>query len=222
MSHSIHHRSHGHGSVPATRGRTIRWARWYDATVKLLMMNRDGALREETLDLAGIQPGQTVLDVGCGTGDLTLRAKRRAGQSGVVYGIDAAPEMIEVAQRKAVRRRIDVQFRVGVIEALDFPDGTFDVVLSSLMFHHLPEDLKAKGLAQIHRVLKPGGKVLIVDMNRPSQRTRHAHLIHRLHAGLTHGVHDVVPVMQGIGYVHIEAGNLRFKALGYLRAQRGA
>ena len=84
---------------------------------------------------------------------MTLLAKTRT-KNGKVYGIDPAPEMIAVARKKAARKRLDIDFRVGVIEALPFPDASIDVVTSSLMMHHLPEDLKVRGLAEIYRVLE--------------------------------------------------------------------
>jgi ubiquinone/menaquinone biosynthesis C-methylase UbiE len=120
------------------------------------------------IELANVKPGDRVLDVGCGTGSLSLTAQSYAGPSGKVYGIDAAPEMIEVAKKKASRSGLGVVFEVGLIEKLAFPDATFDVVISRLAMHHLPDDLKRRGLAEILRVLKPGGKFLIADFNPPS------------------------------------------------------
>lgn len=96
--------------APSTTGRTIRWASHYDMFVKLLTFNRDGTLRDETIRTAGIRAGMSVLDVGCGTGDLTQRAKKAAG-SGSVYGIDAATEMIAVAREKPPRRDLTSNLR---------------------------------------------------------------------------------------------------------------
>src|SRR5204863_5051830 len=127
-------------------------------------------LRRTTVELAGIQPAERVLEVGCGTGDVAIAASERTGTGGAVYAIDPSPEMIAVARDKAARARRAVDFQVGVIEALAFPDASFDVVLSSLMMHHLPNDLKRRGLAEIARVLKPDGRLLIVDFKRPTTR----------------------------------------------------
>ena len=155
--------AHNH-SAPQTQGRTIPWAAFYDTLVKLMSFGKDKAIRKASVELAQINPGDKVLDVGCGTGDLTLEAKKLAGSTGEVHGTDASPNMIEQARQKTARTGIDVTFQVGLVEDIDFPENQFDVVLSSLMMHHLPDGLKQEGLAEIYRVLKPGGRLLIVDM----------------------------------------------------------
>ena len=166
------HGAMGHaagGSAPETQGRLVPWARHYDLFVKVLTLGQMGVVRRKTVELAGIRPGDRVLDVGCGTGDLTLVAAARAGAQGEVVGIDASPEMIEVARQKTPQGT-SARFEIALIERIPFPDNYFDVVLSSLMLHHLPGDLKQRGLAEVRRVLKPGGRVLIVDMSsRPSE-----------------------------------------------------
>ena len=152
---------------PKTHGRLIRWARSYDVLIRVFSFGRERAFREKVVDLAGIKPGETVLDVGCGTGTLTMVAKERAGSDGTVHGIDAAPEMIREAQRKAARDGLDIRFQTALIEELPFPDDSFDVVLSSLMLHHLPPDLKRRGIAEIARLLNPGGRFFAVDFDPP-------------------------------------------------------
>lgn len=213
------HQDHPHADArPQTAGRTISWAWAYDGLTRLLTLGQERRLRQATVALAALQPGETVLDVGCGTGSLTLLAKQAVGSAGQVYGIDASPEMIAVARRKATRARAAVEFRLGVIEALTFPDQTFDVVLSSLMFHHLPGDLKRQGLAELYRVLKSGGRLLIVDMARPhTGLAGHLQLALMFHRGLDSGVGDLAPLMVEAGFGQIEAGGLEFGPLGYIR-----
>lgn len=220
MAHHLHHRSHQHGHpAPETRGRLIRWARYYDPCVSLLMLGRRRRLRRTTVALAHIQPGERVLEVGCGTGDVALVAKAQTGPHGAVSGIDAAPEMIAVARTKAARQGAVVDFQVGLIEALAFPDATFDVVLSSMMMHHLPDDLKRQGLAEIARVLKPGGRLLIVDFKHPTDHVGQALMALLQHGGLSKGVQDLPQLLQAAGFSGIESGETGFRTLGFVRGQ---
>ena len=138
--------------------------------VAILTLGRSQAIWRTTIALARLAPGATVFDVGCGTGDLTMRAKTRVGTAGQVYGVDAAREMIALARRKAARAGRAIDYQVASIEALPFAAATFDVVLSSLMMHHLPGELKRQGLVEIRRVLKPGGQLLVLDAKRPTAR----------------------------------------------------
>ncbi|MFN8527711.1 MAG: class I SAM-dependent methyltransferase [Anaerolineae bacterium] len=215
----MHERNHPH-TTPETQGRTIRWAGHYDLVVKLLTFGRETRLRAETIQQAAIQPGAAVLDVGCGTGTLTLLARAKTGAAGQVYGIDAAPEMIAAAREKAARQRLSVDFRTGLIESLPFADATFDVVLSSLMFHHLPPELKQRGLAEIYRVLRPGGRLLIVDMLRPASLMQHVTLLTLIHHAATHDVYDLLPLMEQIGFVNPQSGAMSWSVLGFVQGSR--
>src|SRR5262249_56703632 len=99
--------------------------------------------------------------------------QRRVGATGRVVGVDPGPRQIARARAKAARGSVPVDFQLGVIEQLAFPDATFDVALSTLMLHHLPEDLKRRGIAEIARVLKPGGRLIIADFRPPDGRPGH-------------------------------------------------
>lgn len=162
----------GPESGPSTRGRVLHAARLYDLMAWLFMLGRERSFREKTLELAWVRTGEAVLDVGCGTGTLALAAKVRVGPRGEVHGVDASPEMIARAERKARRADAHVEFRVGLIESLPFADASFDVVLSTLMLHHLPGPTRARGMREIRRVLKPGGRVLAVDFATTSREER--------------------------------------------------
>ena len=215
-------RSANTGSAPATRGRVIRWAGHYDQVVSLLTLGRRTRLRKMTIALARIQPGDRVLEVGCGTGDVALAACAPAGQRGSVSGIDASPEMIAVARAKAARAGFEIDFRVEPIEALTYPDATFDIVLSSLMMHHLPDDLKRQGLAEIARVLKPGGRLLIVDVKRPTTHLGRVLNGLMMHGSLKTAIQDLPAMLQDAGYIGIEAGATDFATLGFVRGQTHA
>lgn len=152
--------------APKTQGAVLKWqAPFYDAECALVGLRKK--FRRETLRHAWLSPGEQVLDVGCGTGVLTQLAAEEVGPSGAVMGIDPSVPMIALARKKASRSGSQAQFELGVVEKLSFKDRRFDVVLSSLMLHHLPVGLKREGLSEIYRVLKPGGRLLAVDFDRP-------------------------------------------------------
>ena len=158
-----------HSKAPSrTQGLVLNWGWFYDLAVWLLthlaFRSNEQTFRQNMIAFAQLQPGEIVLDVGCGTGSLALEARRRVGERGYVRGIDPGPRQIARARSKAQRAHLSIDFQVGVIEHLPFANQTFDVVLSTLMMHHLPGDLKRAGLAEIARVLKPGGRLLILDM----------------------------------------------------------
>jgi len=140
----------------------VTWAKRYDLLITLLTLGREGALREKMLDLAKVTPGESMLDVGCGTGTLAIAAKRRVG-AGSVRGIDASAEMIARAREKASRANVDVAFEVASAEALPFSDRQFDVVASTVMLHHLRRAAREACVREIRRVLKTGGRLLVVD-----------------------------------------------------------
>ena len=221
--------THGATAAPRTQGRLIHWARWYDILLKFKFLGQLGKLREVPLDLAALRPGERVLDVGCGTGDLALAAARRVGPHGPVVGIDAAPEMIEVAQRKARRMGRRVQFRLEPVEALSFPAGSFDVVLSSLMMHHLPGDLKQRALGEIRRVLRPGGRIVIIDIQPTARSPRPwepGWLVTRLHRRHAHTGAAPRPagaaltdLLREAGFTATESGPTRYDWIGYARAR---
>jgi demethylmenaquinone methyltransferase/2-methoxy-6-polyprenyl-1,4-benzoquinol methylase/phosphoethanolamine N-methyltransferase len=215
-----HFHSHSTEHPPQTEGRLIRWAPYYDFSVNIVTLGQARRLRRMTVDQALIKPGDVVLDVGCGTGDVTLLAKTRA-REGVVYGIDPAPEMIAVARKKAAQKGLDIDFRVGVIESLPFPDTSIDVVTSSLMMHHLPEDLKVHGLAEIYRLLKPGGRLLIADFMRPTGSfLNHLFIAFTRHHGLQKGIEDLQQLLRDAGFRQITQSNEKVLIIGFLQATK--
>ena len=222
----MHTHSHTHETAPQTEGRLIRWAAWYDALVNTLTLGHARMLRAMTVEHAQLKAGEKVLDVGCGTGGVTIPAKQKVGKTGLAAGIDPAPEMIAVAQKKAARAGLEVDFRVGVIESLPYPDSSFDAVTSSLMVHHLPRDLQEKGLAEIRRVLKPGGRLLVADMMRPGA-SLHDRLfaflsLHPGRGGTRFGIQDLPELMKAAGFENIEPLDERFLTIGFVRAEKPA
>ena len=209
--------------APKTTGSVICWggihgARWYDLIGRIISFGRDKAIREKLIELAAPAPGENVLDVGCGTGTLAIAIRPHVG-TGEVHGIDASPEMIQVAKEKSAKDGSGVDFRVALIEAIPFPDASFDLVTSSLMLHHLPDDLKAKGSLEIRRVLKPGGRFMAVDFAAHS-RSPVGHVLAIFgHSRGESMVLKLTPILEDAGFNDVECIPTRHKNFAFIRAR---
>ena len=206
----------GRRSAPGTKGRVLHSAAGYDLVAWLLLLGRERAFRDRLVRLARLEPGQSVLDIGCGTGSLALAAKRRVGPFGSVHGIDASPEMIARARKKASKAGVDVTFTNSVVEELPFPDGHFDAVLSTLMLHHLPSAAREQCMHETRRVLKPGGRVLAVDFGGVTGDRKS--LIEHFHRHGRVDVHDIVKLLSDVGLEIIESGPVGVRDLNFVLA----
>ena len=204
------------GAAPSTAGIVLHRASLYDLFVWLASLGREQFYRGKTLDLANLKPGEVVLDVGCGTGTLAIAAKRRVGPAGRVYGVDASPEMLARATRKATKAGAEIVFQNGVVERLPFPDGQFDAVLSTVMLHHLGRKARQQCAQEVRRVLKPGGRVLAVDFARSAEGKKGL-LDHFHHHGYVN-LRDIVALMTEAGLNIIESGTVGIGDLQFVLA----
>jgi demethylmenaquinone methyltransferase/2-methoxy-6-polyprenyl-1,4-benzoquinol methylase len=144
----------------------------YDLITRLLSFGQDGRWKRRLVALGAIRPGEAVLDLACGTGDLAFGATARGAR---VVGLDITPRMVELAARNDTRyrftknvKRYRVSFLVGDMGALPLASASFDCVTTGYGLRNVPD--LSRALAEIHRVLRPNGRLLSLDFNRPEAR----------------------------------------------------
>jgi ubiquinone/menaquinone biosynthesis C-methylase UbiE len=186
----------------------------YDLYMKRITLGREDALRTMTVNLAQVKPGDCVLEVGCATGTLSLAAKRQAGPAGSVFGIDIIPGMIKASQGKAACAKLDVTFQLGNIEDIPFPNEHFDVVMCSFMIFHMSEKVRNKGIEEIYRVLKPRGKLLLLDLSLPPNPVSRTILKLLLGFMLKHDLNELRPIMESSGFSQIEISQANYRVVG--------
>jgi ubiquinone/menaquinone biosynthesis C-methylase UbiE len=166
----------------------------YDVFAKLFGTE---AAHRQLVDQADIGPTHHVLDIGCGTGNLTLLVKRLHPGAEVV-GLDPDPKALARARRKAAERGSSVRFDRGFSDELPYAGASFDRVFSALMLHHLALDVKAKTLREARRVLRSDGAFYALDFDGThgiiAHLFRHAHLADQ---------HRIPALMQEAGFAEV-------------------
>lgn len=198
------HASHSHGGG----GMTLRHPRLYDWQVRALTFGGDRRMRRWALDLAQIRTGDRVLDVGCGTGSLLLLAAERVGPAGALCGVEPSAEMAAHARRKANAQNVRMEIVEGSAEHLPHPDAMFDAVFCTLALHHLPESIRETAIREMRRVLRPGGRVVLAEIQRPTSWVRAltdplalAAAMHGLGPGAPPSrILDIGPLMSELGF----------------------
>ncbi len=207
-------------SRPSGRGITIGTPRLYDLSAGLLFGGTRRHAYRKLLEAAGVRSGDRVLDVGCGPGYFIRILAEAVGPGGSAVGTDAAPEMIEYASRKA-RRLSNCRFESGTAESLAFPDASFDVVVSSLMLHHLPEEVRLQAVGEMKRVLRPGGTLLLAEFTIPKRGGWHIVAAVTGHAGnkWMRRVSPLEPLVKEVGFTELRSGDVP-PWLHYVRATK--
>ncbi len=193
----------------------------YDPFTRLIGVE---SAHRKLADQAELDSAQRVLEIGCGTGNLLLVVKRMRPHLELV-GLDPDPKALARADRKARRAGVTLQLDRGFADELPYPDGSFDRVLSSLMFHHLESNLRVTSLREVRRVLRPGGSLHLMDFGGDSH---HAHGLARF-ARRSHTLKDnwddrIPTLMREAGFNDpAETGRVakHMGQLTYYRAARG-
>lgn len=143
----------------------------YNRLFAVLARRRHEAFREHILELVALKGDECLLDAGCGTGMMALRVAARYPGC-MVHGIDISPKMIAVARRDAEGQGLAVDLGVGSITDLPYPNASFDVVITNIMYHHLDLAEKRQAVAEIARVLKPGGRYVSAEFGPRARNVR--------------------------------------------------
>ena len=175
----------------------------YDPFLKWGM--REQTFKRHLIQQAHIQPGMRVLDLGCGTGTLTILIKQTHPKANVV-GLDGDQVVLEIARSKANQAGVNITLDHGMAFQLPYPDNSFDRVLSSLVFHHLTTENKQRTMQEIYRILRAGGELHMVDFGKP--RSIYAQLISLVMGRLeeaTDNIQGLLPEMiRSAGFKQVE------------------
>jgi SAM-dependent methyltransferase len=198
--------------------RGIGFPRIYDLLLRILTHGRERQYREDLLDLAAVAPGHRVLDIGCGTGTQAIATYRRAQPGGSVVGVDVSRNMLATARRKARRAGFDIAFQDADATRLPFEDGRFDVVTITTVMHMIPPSRRPLCLSEASRVLRCGGRVVLIDYAGNPEERRHWTAKHGRH-GLF-DLHSLSESLSDAGFDELDRGPLQWFSLHFLRATK--
>ncbi|EDY16564.1 Methyltransferase type 11 [Chthoniobacter flavus Ellin428] len=159
-----HPHAHPH---PSEHSKVLHRPRLYDWLMRAHTFGNERRFRTSILQIAELQPGETVLDVGCGTGSLLIEAARQMGSGSLLHGVEPSSEMLAHARHKAKELISETQFVQGSADQIPFPGRSFDVVFCTMVLHHLPASVQTGAIKEMCRVVRPNGRIVIIDMQPP-------------------------------------------------------
>jgi ubiquinone/menaquinone biosynthesis C-methylase UbiE len=193
----------------------------YDPLLKWGM--REEIFKRRLVLQAGLQPKMDVLDLGCGTGTLTVMLKQAAPLANIT-GLDGDSQVLSIAQGKAIQADLNIQWDRGMAFDLPYPDQSFDVVVSSLVIHHLTALDKSRAFQEVHRILRPGGWFHIVDFGPPFSLLTHIQsaVMKNLEETADNFAGRILPMLQKAGFrAQVDAQmNAFFGPLAFYAAQK--
>jgi ubiquinone/menaquinone biosynthesis C-methylase UbiE len=195
------------------RGFVLHSGRLYDLLARFIRKT-DAPI----LDLAELRSGDALLDVGTGPGYLARAAAPRVGESGRAVGLDASPEMIAQARKRATQEASSAEFVEAEAQTMPFADGEFGVVVSRLAMHHLPGEAREQALAEMSRVLRPGGRLVLVDMLAPSPLRLLHDMVRGSPSGSLGGEGGLFAAVRRAGFTDATTGPVGW--LSYVKAKK--
>lgn len=196
----------------------------YDPVVRWTC--REARFKAKLVRQARVSPGDRVLDLACGTATLTILLKQSCPEADVI-GLDGSDQILELAKKKVGDLGVDVSFVHALSYKIPYEDGSFDRVVSSLFFHHLDRDDKRRTLAEVRRVLKPGGELHVADWGKaPNAFFRTAFVTVQLLDGFEttrDNVHGLLPgYMEDAGLVEVVESGRVLTPLGSVSLYRAS
>lgn len=207
--------------IPALRYESL--TRFYDPVLRATL--KEDRFKRLLVEQAALQPKHRVLDVGCGTATLTILVKQACPEADVT-GLDGDAKVLDLARAKIDSAGLDIALAQGLASEAPFPPGSFDRIVSSLMFHHLTTEEKRRTFTRVRELLRPGGEVHIADWGKaqgPAMRV--AFLAIQLLDGFettTDNVRGLLPTyMTEAGFRGVEETHRETTVFGTLSLYRG-